>query len=300
VTAYYNPADYRRRRANYTHFRRHLGLPVLAVELSFDGRFQLTDDDADILVRLHGGDVMWQKERLLNIALDALPAACTRVAWIDCDLIFEAPDWADRTARLLDRFPLVQLFAESHTMAPDWLPGDHAPPGVRIYPSATSQVARGESLHDCFVEWPPGFLAMSGYAWAGRRDIIARHRFYDACIIGAGDQALAAVAHGCPEGAVRRQRMNEAFLRHFEAWAGPFREAIRGNVAFLDDRILHLWHGTVENRGYYSRHEGLARFGFDPAADLIADASGAWRWASDKPEMHGFLRDYFFARREDD
>jgi len=50
------------------------------VELSFDGRFELTDDDADILVQLSGGAVLWQKERLLNLALNAVPSAVKNVA----------------------------------------------------------------------------------------------------------------------------------------------------------------------------------------------------------------------------
>jgi hypothetical protein len=41
----------------------------VTVELSFDGRFELAGSDADILIQLSGGAVLWQKERLLNLAL---------------------------------------------------------------------------------------------------------------------------------------------------------------------------------------------------------------------------------------
>ena len=82
LTSYYNPAGYRRRRENYRHFRRRLGLPLVAVEAERDGVFDLAPGDADILVRIAGGDVMWQKERLLDIALDVLPPACRAIAWV--------------------------------------------------------------------------------------------------------------------------------------------------------------------------------------------------------------------------
>ena len=65
------------------------------MELSFDGRFELTDNDADILIQLSGGAVLWQKERLLNIAIQSVPKNGKNIAWLDCDVIFERPDWMD-------------------------------------------------------------------------------------------------------------------------------------------------------------------------------------------------------------
>jgi hypothetical protein len=55
ITSYYNPLRYKRRFENYRTFRRNLTLPLLAVELSFDGEFELTKGDADILVQISGG-----------------------------------------------------------------------------------------------------------------------------------------------------------------------------------------------------------------------------------------------------
>jgi hypothetical protein len=61
----------------------------VTVELSFDGRFDLTDQDADILIQLSGGAVLWQKERLLNLAIKAAPAGVKHIAWFDCDVILQ-------------------------------------------------------------------------------------------------------------------------------------------------------------------------------------------------------------------
>src|SRR5262245_59404245 len=102
ITTYFNPAGSKRRMQNYQLFRRRLAVPLVTVELSFDGTFQLCPDDADILVQLQGGDVMWQKERLLNIALKWLPDRCEKVAWLDCDVVFESDDWVKEAERALD------------------------------------------------------------------------------------------------------------------------------------------------------------------------------------------------------
>ena len=84
-----DPAGYQRRKANYHVFRDRLRLPLLTVEWSQTGQFALGPADAELLIQLDGGDVMWQKERLLNVAIAHLPPQCTHVAWLDCDLIFD-------------------------------------------------------------------------------------------------------------------------------------------------------------------------------------------------------------------
>src|SRR5579864_1198351 len=96
ITAYFNPTGSRRRLTNYRLFRKWLPLPLVTVELSFAGDFELGAEDADILIQLKEGDTLWQKERLLNVALNALPISCTMVVWLDCDIIIGGQDWAER------------------------------------------------------------------------------------------------------------------------------------------------------------------------------------------------------------
>ena len=62
------------------------------------------------VIQVRGPDVLWQKERLLNIAVSRLPARARKVAWLDGDLLFADPDWAGETARLLDDEP--EVFAQ--------------------------------------------------------------------------------------------------------------------------------------------------------------------------------------------
>ena len=73
ITSYFNPAGYNTRLANYRAFRARLKVPLVTVEASFDGRVQLRAGDAEILVQRTARDVLWQKERLLNVALGFLP-----------------------------------------------------------------------------------------------------------------------------------------------------------------------------------------------------------------------------------
>ena len=90
ITSYFNPVRYARKLENYRAFRRRLNVPLVAVELFYDSKPELTKSDADILIQISGRDVLWQKERLLSIALRSVPDHCDKVAWLDCDLLFDA------------------------------------------------------------------------------------------------------------------------------------------------------------------------------------------------------------------
>ena len=113
ITTYFNLTNGMRRRNNYHCFRRNISLPLLTVEWHPESSFQLAAGDADVLLQVGGGDLMWQKERLLSLALAALPAHVKYVAWLDCDVVFEKPDWAPEAKALLDRKCAIQLFSEA-------------------------------------------------------------------------------------------------------------------------------------------------------------------------------------------
>ena len=302
VTSYFNPVGWTRRRANYHRFRRSLTVPLVTVELSFGDTFELDEGDADILVRIRGRDVMWQKERLLNLAVAQVPRACDKIAWIDCDVVFADDVWPARAARALDEQALVQLFTERCDLPRDVGP-DH--PGARDRrASAESVVARilrgaAEPVDLYGADSPIERGSTAGLAWAARRDTLERHGLYDACIIGTGDRAILCAALGEFEHGMRSAAMHEPRRRHYLAWARPFHESIRGRVGNIDGRLYHLWHGDLRDRRYRLRHEQLAAFDFDPVADLSLDENGAWRWNSDKSDMHAFVRRYFAERQED-
>jgi len=63
--------------------------------------------------------------------------------------------------------------------------------------------------------------------------------------------------------------------------------------------LYHLWHGRLIDRGYPQRHHPMRQFDFDPDVDVEVDASSLWKWKSDKPELHKFVREYFASRKED-
>lgn len=308
MTAYFNPAGYRSRQENYRLFRRQFTrVPLVTVECSVDGRFQLNPGDADILMQVRG-DVMWQKERLLNLALDLVPASASAVAWFDCDVLLERNDWDLAALVALKTVPVVQLYSMADWRVPDSrVRTDPQPANWRTRRRRVSLAAyyvSGQLGPEMRRAWKAddghGLPLPDGYAWAARRGVLDRHRFFDRSILGGGTREFALAAIGDIETLHRSKVRTASEWSLVAEWAAGLADDVGGNVGYIDGTVTHLWHGSLADRRHGARHERFRRFGFDPLADVSAASGEAWTWATPKPEMHAFVRRYFDSRREDD
>jgi hypothetical protein len=281
---------------------------LLTVEWSVDGCYHLSESDADVLVQLSSRDLMWQKERLLNIGLRALPDHVEFVAWLDCDVIIDRAGWPTAAARELETSALVQLFSRCISLGPDTGAGewraadgvDSAESLVHLSRQPGDEADRFDRLWRSSPWKTPRRDRLAGLAWAARRDFLERHGFYDACVFGAGDRALACAAFGV------HRRASQAWLRtphqrrHYYAWADPFAADVAGRIGLIEGDLIHLWHGKIQDRQYRVRHLPAEQHEFDPATDIEIDPeTGLWRWASAKEGLHRTLPEFFEKRRED-
>ena len=306
ITSYFNPVGFTRRLANYRIFRERLGVPLATVELSFGNGFALDDSDADIMLRLEGEDVMWQKERLLNLVVKSLPEECEAVAWIDCDVIFESMDWATDTVKALESSELIHLYQHRVNLPQNTVFGDLSSTKLSMNsefqtPSAIYLMSQGKANDEDFMlaEVPVGLKSTVGLAWASSRKLLLRHGLYDACVIGGADRAILGAALGRFDYGIEALKMSGKRLKHYLEWAQPFHEDVKCRVCHIPGRAFHLWHGELLNRQYTSRLDILNRHAFDPYLDIAVDDQGLWRWDSDKPDLHRDVSTYFASRNED-
>lgn len=302
ITSYFNPMSYDRRRQNYQCFRNALGVPLVAVELSNSEHYELRSADADVIVRTASRSVLWQKERLLNVALQHLPAHVKYVAWLDCDVIFERQDWHVAAAAELRKRPVVQLFASRSDLPRDEsYRGAQSTAVVSTHCSVAKHLSTGSSRTDGSA--PPDARPIwnfdCGFAWAARRELLDRHGFYDAMVMGSGDVAMAGAALGTTAVAAQFARLNEAQSRHYESWASAFHRDVAADVGYLEGQIFHLWHGERFRRRYIQRHMEFSRMAFDPLTDLHINETGAFEWADGRDDLNRFAVEYFRSRLED-
>jgi hypothetical protein len=242
-------------------------------------------------------DIMWQKERLLDLGASWLPAECAKVAWLDADVIFEDVDWAPRTSEKLETAMVVQPFSTA----------------VRLPRGATEASGSDDEVFESFcsvlVHRPEELRhgkyephGHTGFAWAARRDLLARAGLYDEAIAGSSDHMMAHAFAGDPESPCITRMLGRGgrHRAYFRRWAEEVHREVGARVSYVPGRLLHLWHGTIANRRYAERNKELSKMGFDPREDIRISTTGCWEWASDKPELHAWARRYFVERKEDD
>jgi hypothetical protein len=298
ITPYYNPLGYASRRANYQIFVRLLqesGLNVLTVECAFGDQPYDLPDSPDV-VKVRSRSLLWQKERLLNLALPWLPPSCKYVAWLDCDIVFANPEWARETVRLLEEVPVVQVFETVNR-----LPQGLASPAEDIWPSFAKVVTDNRTvLHSGNKYADHGH---TGYGWAARREVLERHGLYEHAIVGTADDYMSHAIMGDFESPciLRVMGGNELMQSHLLDWARPFHETVGGRLKAVHGTVLHLWHGDLANRKYYIRHQEFMQFGFNPYRDLVAVPGQPFEL---RPELADsglaeWFKAYFASRRED-
>ncbi len=285
VCAYFNPCRYRKRRQNYDVFRRRVeraGVTLLTVELIFDPENESELGSGGDVLYVRGGDVMWQKERLLQLGIDRLLAdGRPKIAWVDADIVFERSDWADQIQRTLESFDCVQLF--------DLLVSRY--PGRRLIRPST-------------VKDPLSYA--HGGGWAATAEFLRRVKLYQHGIVGGGDSIMAnaflqfanpSIDHyQWSDNDIVLQRFNIAMRNHISAWAqscwGKYR------IGYVPNQTAHLLeHGDRKHRYYLKRWRLLTDY--CPETDVAVGPSGAFRWSSAKPQLHHKVREYFSVRRED-
>jgi len=286
LTSHYNPIGFDRQKKNAECFYQQMPLQirnhVYSINADFGGQ--------DMVLPFHGRtvrasdkNIMWQKERMLNLALATLPPEYDQVCWVDADLIFTNPYWYEQTEESLRENAVTQMF------------------------SAVINTNRfGEFLERRHgVGWrvknKPGDITgwyRPGGAWAARREI-AETCIPDEHISGGGDCMTAFAWTGEFDRWRRHIAYSGRWAKHYDDWARRQNEMVAGRIGYVQGDVIHLWHGDRENRQYNDRAKILERHNFDPFEDIRIGDNGLWEWSTDRPEMHNAIRKYFVRRRED-
>lgn len=316
VSCFYNPSGSRRRVANFKRFRQGIEkceVRCLAVELAFGSApFQL--EGGEDTIQLRTIDVMWHKERLLNIGIERLLAeGYQKIAWLDGDIVFHDKDWPQRLSETLDKANLCQVFGKVAIV-------DTAQDYPLIAPSSVKYFLDRDNLHSQTPNNLPGLIqgcllwAQSGFGWAARADVLRQQLLFDKAIVGGADKLIfiASVSDNhsgkqfvsqtystvyCEQCGHRNR--SEAFTESFLEWARAWHAAVDGKVTYANLQISDMYHGKRQDRNYLGRRELMYRHDYNPDNDVSIDESGCLAWASDNTGLHRDVESYFLSRRED-
>ena len=308
ITSYYNPLKGKLRKENYDIFRKFLGLELLTVEWSRDGEFELCEKDAEYLIQASGGDLLWQKERLLNIGLErAKTLGFSKVAFLDCDIVFSNLKWFENVNAALENYSILQCYSHVNYLPsmnclgmsrediigtnpeyslPSFAHGiikNNGSMFVPINPEVTSPI--------------PGICGNPGMAVAIRIDRNSRWYHYEGNIVGGADILLMAGVANCLEDYMHSRKYSPAHKEHILKWRDEHFHA-NCKLGYADNTVFHLWHGKIEKMDYRKRVLILTECEYDPPKDLNLEEAGALSFASKDSDLKERVAEYLFSRQD--
>lgn len=293
VSCHFNPCNYKSRHNNLLRCMAalaHQSVPLYLANLVFADQDCIVPMSTATVLKLPGRDILWHKERLLNILIRRLPAKYTKVAWIDADIIFPDSRWLQWASELLDTYDLIQLYDKV-----DQLDNEGRTIGELAGLAAYIAAGKPDPFNiDSSHTWP-------GLAWAAKRDLLETHGLFDVMVVGGADTYISIAAYG-QAGCETEWYMDQLPPKLKEAWstwAAEFYRDVQGRVGYVPTTVVQLGHGTRENRRYVDRMRILTVHDFDPKRDITPDENGVWQWAIHKPLLRSAVREYFESRRED-
>lgn len=294
-----NPVRYQSRYRLAREFIKRMeatpNVQLCIVETAFgDRHHEVTEKGNPWHLQLRTNSEIWIKECMINLGVrHLLPRDWKYVAWVDCDVEFDNPQWALDTIQQLQHYPIVQPFQNAINMGPH---GNI----LKFFDSV------GFKVHKNGVKFPkdtkytgdPYQFGHCGYAWACTR------KFYenvlgliDYAILGSADHHMALGCRGYYSHSVH-SAVHGNFMKLCHEWQDRAMQLTHGIIGYTVGHLKHYFHGPMSRRFYVDRWSILVRHRFDPVNDLRRDEQGLIQLIN-KPLLEHDIRLYMRSRHED-
>jgi hypothetical protein len=263
------------------------------VEAAFGDRHHEVADHAEAaghgVHRLRIRTNAWIKENMINLGVrHLLPTDWRYLAWVDADIEFRAPHWAQETLHQLQHFHLLQPW--SHCVDLGYRGGV-----AQLSASFGHVLQTGRQMQANPNE--PYHFGHTGYAWACTRVFWEQvGGLIDIGVLGSGDHHMAWAAVGRANKTHRQMHPN--YRRRIFEWQDRAVRLTHGEVGCVEGRIEHNFHGPKRRRYYKERWQILVDHAFNPDVDLMRDAQGVNHIVG-KPALEAAIRKYNRSRFED-
>lgn len=233
----------------------------------------------------------WVKENLINVGVQQLfPRDWKYMAWLDTDIFFRDPHWAQEALHQLQHFNLIQPWSQCADL------GHHGNINTLFNSFGYLQQAGipiQKHQHD------PYRYGHSGFGYCATRlfwENLPRG-LMDFCVLGSADWHMAWAAAGEVD-VTLRTFISHSYNRRAREWQHGAMKTTHGQIGFCQGRLEHKFHGAKPNRKYKERNGILIECGFDPDKHLAYDAQGVIHIVGNKKLEHE-IHQYNLNRKED-
>tara|TARA_R110000787_G_scaffold39265_6_gene98618 strand:- start:5148 stop:6419 length:1272 start_codon:yes stop_codon:yes gene_type:complete len=293
ITCFFNPCKYNNILSNYYLFTQEIKkyADLHTVELSYDDHWEIFGGNVE---RVEGTEdnLMWQKERLLNMLAQKIlqDPKYKYVAWVDADILFSNPNWVIEMKEKLQENQIVQLFDKVSYMDFRGAIIDNYVSGIKYVKDR--KIKDAVNLTFC----KPGF------AWAARREFFDQVGLCEFHILGGGDTFMfhAFVEDQNPWMISLLNTDDDYVEQMYFAYMERIKNLSHPTCDYVSGEIFHMNHGSTRNRKYVDRTKILKEHHYDYRNDVTIDSNGLLTWTTAKPEFRKSVRDYFYERKEDE
>jgi hypothetical protein len=254
-------------------------------------------------LQLRANSEVWHKENALNLLIQRLPADAKYVAWIDADVKFNRPDWAQETMQLLQHYDVLQMFSHAQDVGPNYEPLNTTPgffyKWVTDRPDPHEPAFMEQKSTYGYYSLRSGQFWHPGFAWAAKKSALDKvGMLMDHAILGSADWHMATALVGQVHRSLN-SGYSPAYVQLCREWQERAEQHIRRNVGYLPGLVNHLFHGAKRNRAYDQRWKFLAQAGYDPNVDLKRDWQGLYQLTERSVLLRDGIRQYARMRDED-
>lgn len=318
VTCMFNPMRSVTRYKHYHAFAKGVedaGALLYTVELALGEReFEVTERDNPRHLQLRTWHMLWYKENLQNLAvMRLLPRSWRKVAFVDADIKFARPDWAQECLQQLEVYMVLQMFSHFQDLGPAMEPIGaihtsymyeyinnlahmHLPHKERCKHHRPKDKCRL-----CCEGYPgPKAWGVPGGAWAWRREAFDYvGGLIDWDILGSADLRMAAGLVGLVEDTLVGKGGGR-YLFKCRRWQELALKHLKKDVGYMPGLAYHYFHGSKKLRYYGDRWRIPLVNKFDPDHHLVKDNQGLWQLNEDEIGFRDDIRLYMSSRNEDD
>ncbi len=272
LIAFFNPANSFRIVQNLYTVKQMLEMaqiPVYIGEVAY-GEVPFVLQSSPTTQQYRTDSIMFYKENILAQLIRNLPETFTKVVLLDADILFVDPDWYKKVSDALDIYAVVQPFRYA----------------MQLDITYRTTSTKSSVLSDLNMD------THQGYAWAFCRSWFDEYPLFEYSLIGGGDTIV-----------------SKTVLSYIDTTTismPPHTNTRRAiGASYVDVDIVHLPHGSVQDRQYGSRHEmikrALLRHDLSHLIDAVyrrPDWMFEWKEVC-REDMNNTLLTYFKNRNDD-
>ena len=294
-----NPVGYNSRINLFNKFAKHiledLNAKLCIVECAYFDHDHSIDklkpkkanEENYIYIPVRSQSIMWHKENLLNIGIEALKGIADNICWCDADIDFFNYNAPEEINKALEKNKVVQCYTTAL---------DTGPVGEVLKIDNSFAFSLKHNLPESYKKDQTNWH--TGYVWAANiQFLLDIGGLFDKGIIGSGDRMMADAFTGRLD-KYKRECDKRLDFNDLLEWSIL---AYTDKIGYVSLVIKHNYHGHKKDRQYSTRGQTIIDHKYIPSEDLVINKDGVYEW-SEKRQNSGLaqaLVKYFINRKED-